>query len=78
MPEGLSHVVNGGLDCAFSQGSEICSRESGFAESLGKCGEYDCTLPWFGDRDEVGIVFELETVEELAPPAPAAIKLILG
>ena len=26
----------------------------------------------------LGIVFELETVEELAPPAPAAIELILG
>ena len=36
MPEGLSHVVNGGSDCSFIQGSESCYREAGFTEGLGE------------------------------------------
>ena len=35
-------------------------------------------LPWFGGGNEIGVILELEAVEELEPSAPAASVLILG
>ena len=35
-------------------------------------------MPWFGDGDKVGVILEIEAVEELEPLAPAASVLILG
>ena len=35
-------------------------------------------MPWFGDGDKVGVILEIEAVEELEPSAPAASVLILG
>ena len=35
-------------------------------------------MPWFGDGDEVGVILELETVEEFEPSDPAASVIILG
>ena len=35
-------------------------------------------MPWFGDGNEVGVILEIEAVEELEPSDPAVSVLILG
>ena len=70
-------MVNGGTDCAFSQGSVTAWRVAGFAHGLGKSGDEEGSGPGLVERLEIGVVVDADFVEKEAPSSPAAISLIL-
>ena len=76
-PEGRCHVVNGGTDCAFSQGIERSVREAGLSHRLGEGAEDDCSAPWFVKALEEWVVVVFEFVEETFPSDPRSIPLVL-
>ena len=76
-PEGLCHVVNGGTDCAFSQGSVTARRVAGFTHGLGECGDEEGSGPGLIKGFKEGIVVDADFIEKEAPSSPAAILLIL-
>ena len=74
----MCHVVDGGSDCAFSQGDDIIVRKACFLHSLGKGGKEEGAVPRLAEGLEEGVVFDSEVLEEYCPPIPAARLLILG
>ena len=77
-PEGLYHVVDGGSDCAFSQGDNILVRKTCSLHSLGEGRKEEGTVPRLTEGLEEGVVFDSEVLEEYCPPIPAVSLLILS
>ena len=76
-PEGLCHVVDGGSDCAFSQGIKSVAREARFLHCLGEGGEEECATLWFVELSEEVVVVDSNLVENFLPTEEVASSLIL-
>ena len=64
-PEGLCHIVDGSLDCSFSQGDDIIVRKASLLHGLGEGGKEESAAPRLAEGLEVGVVFDSDVLEEI-------------
>ena len=70
-------MIDGGSDCAFSQGAERLPRVAGLSHGLGKGTEEKGPAPRFVESSEVGVIIVFDVFEELDPSVPAPSFVVL-